>query len=211
MTACPLARNRFFQPALFRRLIESESHEYRRPQLHTAVRTFMSPLGKLDFRHNFRPYKLNFAQSANLSIKRILFRLKRLQASKHFFKRLVIETSAHLSDMNEPTFLVVQAEHQRTEIFAASLRISVASDDALLTLCDFDFQPIARALLFVNASALLGEYAFQSALLRRFEKIETFLGIVVGKLNDPARDDPLLQQLLALLERDATQVEAIEV
>src|SRR5713101_5070734 len=42
----PLARNRFFQPALFRRLIESESHEYRRPQLHTAFRGFMSPLGK---------------------------------------------------------------------------------------------------------------------------------------------------------------------
>ena len=82
MTACPLARNRFFQPALFRRLIESESHEYRRPQLHTAVRTFMSPLGKLDFGDKFRTHELNFPQSADLSVKRILFVLQRLQAGK---------------------------------------------------------------------------------------------------------------------------------
>src|SRR6202790_325845 len=171
----------------------------------------MSPLGKFNFRHKFRPHELNFSQSANLAIKRILFRFERLQASKYFFERLVIKASANLSDVNEPALLVVQAENQRAEIFAAALRIGVASDDALLTLRDFDFQPIARALLFVNAFALFGEDAFQSALLRRVEKIKPFLGIVIGKLHNPACNNPLLQQLLALLERDAAQIEAIEV
>ena len=139
----------------------------------------MSPLGELDFRHKLRTHKLHFSQSADLAIKRILFRLQRLQASKHFFKRLVIETSANLSDVNEPSFPVVQAKHQRAKIFAAALRIGIASDDALLTLRDFDFQPIARALLFVNAVALLGEDAFQSALLRRFKKIKALFGVVI--------------------------------
>src|SRR6266481_6139287 len=179
MTACPLARNRFFEPTLFRQLIVSKPHEHRRTQLHPAVRALVGPLGKLNFRNKLRTDKLNFPQSTNLSIKRTPFRLKRLQASKHFFKRLVIKASAHLSDVNKPSFLVVQAKHQRAKIFAAALRIGVASDDALLTLRDFDFQPIARTLLFVDASALLGEYAFQSALLRRFEKIKPLFGVVI--------------------------------
>src|SRR5882762_2472934 len=175
----PLACNRLFQPALFRRLVESEPHEHWSSQLHPTFRTLVSPLGEFDFRHKFRTHKVNFSQSANLAVKRILFRLERLQASKHFFKRLVIETSAHLSNVNQPSLLVMQAEGQRAEILAASLGIGVASDDALLTLRDFDFQPIARTLLFVDASALLGEDAFQSTLLRRFKKIKSFFGVVI--------------------------------
>src|SRR5258708_19672572 len=143
----------------------------------------MSPLGKLDFRHNFRPYKLNSAQSADLAVKRILFRPKRLQASKDLLKRLVIETGSNLANMNQAVFLVIQAEHQRPEIFAAALRIGVASDDALLTLGDFDFQPIPRALLFVNASALLAENALQSALFPPFKKIKPFLALMILILN----------------------------
>jgi hypothetical protein len=88
----------------------------------------------------------------------------------------------------------VQAEDERAEILAAALRIGVASDDAFLTLCDLDFEPIARALFFVSAAALLGDDAFQSALLGCFEQSKTFLGIVVGKMNDAAlaSNDPVL-------------------
>src|SRR5216683_4399144 len=174
-----LARNRFFQPALFRRLIGSEPHEHRSPQLHPAFRSFVSPLGKLNFGDKFRAHELNFPQSANLAVKRILFRLERLQTTKYFPKRLVIETSANLSDMNESSLLVVQTKDQRAEIFAAALRIGVASDDALLTLGNFDFEPVARAVLFVNASAFLSEDSFEPALLRRFKKIETLFGVVI--------------------------------
>src|SRR6266851_5463258 len=208
-----LARNRFFQPALFRRLIGSKPHEHRRPQLHPAFRGFVSPLGKLNFGDKFGTHELNFSQSADLAVKRILFRVERLQASKDFFERLLIEAGAHLADVNEAPLLVVQAEHERTEIFAAALRIGIASDDALLTLRDFDFEPIARALFFVSAAALLGNDAFQSALFCRFEKIKTLFGIVVGKVHyiAPASNNPFLQQLLALMERDAAQVEPIEI
>src|SRR5260370_989914 len=177
-SACPptLPHNRFSQPALFRRIIGSEPHEHRSPQLHPAFRSFVSPLGKLNFGDKSRAHELNFPQSANLAVKRILFRLKRLQASKHFLKRLVIEAGAHLANVNQAPLPVVQAEHEGAEIFPAALRIGIASDDALLTLRDFDFEPIARALFFVSAAALLGNDAFQSALLCRFIKIETLLG-----------------------------------
>ncbi len=67
----------------------------------------MSPLGELNLRNKFRAHELNFSQSADLAVKRILFRLKRLQASKHLLKGRMIETSANLSDMNEASLLVV--------------------------------------------------------------------------------------------------------
>src|SRR5260370_12799419 len=119
-----LARNRFFQPALFRRLIGSEPHEHRSPQLHSALGALMSPLGKLDFRDKLRTDKLNFSQSADLAVKRILFRLDRLQTTKYFLKRLVIVTSANLSDLNESSLLVVQPKHQRAQLFPSPLRIA---------------------------------------------------------------------------------------
>src|SRR5208282_763331 len=194
-------------------LIESEPHDHRRAQLHPALRSLVSPLRELDFRDEFRTHKLNFAQSANLTIKRSLFRLKRLHAGKDFLERLLIEPSSNLPNVNQPPQFVVKPKHERPEIFAAALRIGVASDNALLTLRDFDLEPIARALFFVSAAAFLGDDAFQSALLCRFEKIKTFLGIVVGKLNYAAlaSDDPFLQQLLAFVKRDAAQVEAIKI
>ena len=129
----------------------------------------MSPLGKLDFSDKFRTHEVNFSQSADLAVKRILFRLERLQTSEDFMERLLIEAGPHLANVNQASLLVLQAEDERTEIFAAALRIGVASDDALLTLRDFDLEPIARSLFFVSAAALLGDDAFQSALLGRFK------------------------------------------
>ncbi len=210
-SAATLARHCFFQPALFRRLIISESHEYRRPQLKATLRGFVSPLGKLDFGDKFRAHKKNFSQSANLAVKRILFRLERLQESEDLFERLLIEARAHLPDVNEAPLPVIQPKHQRAEIFAAAFGRSIASDDALLALRDFYFEPVARALFFVGAATLLGDDAFQFALLRRLEKLETFLSVVVGKMNDFAVFNSVLQQPLALFERDAAQVHAIEV
>src|ERR1039458_6307770 len=154
----------------------------------------MSPLGKLDFSDKQRTNKLNITQSANLAIKRILFRLERLHSSKHFLERLVVESGSNLPHVHQPELPIVQAKHERAKIFSAALRIGVASDNALLTLRDFYFEPIARALFFVRAAALLGDDAFQSALLCCCKKIKTLLGIVIGKANRIARArlDPLL-------------------
>src|SRR5260370_3500260 len=105
----PLARNRFFQPALFRRLIGSEPHEHRSPQLHPAFRCFVRPLRKLDFGDKFRPHELHLSQSANLSIKRILFRLKPLQAIENFLERLLIAARAHFANVHQSPLPVIQA------------------------------------------------------------------------------------------------------
>ena len=130
---------------------------------------------------------MNFSQSADVTVKRILLRLERLQAREDLLERLLIEARARLAHVNEASLLVVQAKDKRAEIFAAALRVGVASDDTFLALRDFDLKPMGRALFFVSAAALLGDDAFQSAPLRCFEQIETFLSVVIGKLNNPAR------------------------
>ena len=91
-----LARDRFIQPALFRRLIRPQPHEHGRPQLHAAIRGFVGPLRKLNFSDKFRTHELDFSQSSERPIEWILFRLKRLQSSEHFLQRLVIEAGASL-------------------------------------------------------------------------------------------------------------------
>src|SRR6266496_3148919 len=96
-------------------------------------------------------------------------------------------------------------------MLAAAFGIGVASDDAFLAGGDFDFQPLAGALLIVHTAALLGDDAFQAPLFRGFEQGEAALGIVIGKMNDAAVLDHGFQQLLSLVERHATEVEPVEV
>jgi len=125
----------------------------------------------------------------------------------------MIKARAHLPDVNQACLLVVQPKDERAKIFAAALRIGIAANDALLTLRDFDLEPIGSALFFIAAVALLGNDALQAALLRGLKKSKTLFGIVVGKMNYVvhAGNDPVLQQLLPLLEPHAPQVETIEV
>ena len=67
----------------------------------------MSPLGKLDFGNKLRMHQLNLSQSANLAIKRILLRLKRLQATEHFLEHLLIKPRAHLPNVNQPFLRII--------------------------------------------------------------------------------------------------------
>src|SRR5271170_6910493 len=106
----------------------------------------MGPFRELDFGYGFRTHELDFLQSANLAVKRILFRLDRLQAIVDFFERVLIESRANLADANQVFFLVVKAEDKRAKVFAATFGVGIASDDAFLALRDFYFQPIICAL-----------------------------------------------------------------
>ena len=85
--------------------------------------------------------------------------------------------------MNQAALPVIQSKDERAKIFAASFRIGVAPNNALLTLRNFDLQPIARTLFFVIAVALLGDDSFQAALLCRFKQIKPLFGIMIGKMN----------------------------
>src|SRR5580698_1970207 len=117
--------------------------------------------------------------------------------------------------MNQPLLPVVQPEHQRSEIFAATLRIGIAPDNAFLTLRNFNFLPIVRSLLLINAIPFLRNNAFQSALLRRFEKVEPFFWIMIREIKDSiltlASQDTFLQHSLALLQRNPPQIDSIDI
>src|SRR6266851_4752083 len=128
LTLPQLARNGFLQSALLSGLVGPQSHEDRRAQLHPTLSVLVSPLRELDFGDEYRLHELNFSQSADLTVERILFCLEWLQARVDFFERVVIKACANLTDVNQPLFLVVQAEHERAEIFAAAFRIGIASD-----------------------------------------------------------------------------------
>src|ERR1035441_9789656 len=208
---CSLTRHRFIQPTLLRRLIRSQPHKHRRSQLHTTHGRLMCPLRKLDLRHNLRTHKLNLLQSAQPTIKRIFFHLQRLQTIKHFLEPLMIKPGPHLTYMHQSLLFVIQAEHKRAKIFAAALRIGVSSDHTLLALRDLDLQPLPRTPLFVTTISFLRDNSFQPALPRRFEKLQTFFEIVIGKVHDLAVRNPLWQQLLSLLEPNASQVETVEI
>src|ERR1700686_4512733 len=123
----------------------------------------------------------------------------------------MIEAGACLPNIKQSSLPVVEPKNKRAEIFPGALGIGVASDDALLALRDFNFEPIARTLFFVTTIAFLRDDAFEATLLRRFKEIETLFGKVIGKMDEFAGFDSFLQELLALFERDATQVEAIQV
>src|SRR6202051_3854638 len=121
------------------------------------------------------------------------------------------EAGACLSNMNQPSLPVVESKNKSAEIFAAAFGIGVASDDALLALRDFNFEPIARTLFFVTTVAFLRNDAFEASLLRRIVKIARLFGVVVGKMDEFASFDSFLQELLTLFKSNSTQVEAIQV
>ena len=98
----------FLQLAIFRGLISPEPHEHRCAQFHATLHTFVSPLRKLDFSDNFGTHELNLSQSADLAIKRILFRLERLQAREDFFERSLVKAGADLANVNETPLMSIQ-------------------------------------------------------------------------------------------------------
>src|SRR5712692_11552325 len=144
-------------------------------------------------------------------MERVSFGFEWMDPFVDFLQSFLIKAGADLAHVDKVSALVVESEHQRSEILAAAFRIGVSADDALLALRNLDFQPIARTFFLISAVAFLGENAFQSALACHFKQLATLLGIVVGESNDFFTLEHRLQQFLALLQTHSAQIVAIEV
>src|SRR4029079_13320896 len=89
----------------------------------------------------------------------ILRCLQLLQPLPHLGVRAFGETAACLTDADEASAIVVEAEDDRGEVFARSLGVGVTADHAFNHLCDFDLEPLAGALFDVTALPALGDDA----------------------------------------------------
>ena len=94
---------------------------------------------------------------------------------------------------------------------AAAFGLGVAADDTLHPLPNLDLQPLAAAALFIKARALLGDDSFQPLLLRHLKQRLAVLCVVIGKSHRVARHQQCRQLALALLQRHAPPVVAIEI
>src|SRR5258708_25368605 len=97
-----------------------------------------------------------------------------------------METAACLPHVNQPPFLVVQTEHDRSKMSPAAFRLGVSADDALDSLANLDLQPFAGAAFFVEARAFLRDDALESRLLRHLEQRLAVVFIVIRISNGVA-------------------------
>src|SRR6266571_524702 len=82
----------------------------------------------------------------------------------YFLESFLVEAGTGLAYVDEMSALLVETEHQRSEMLTATFRIGVAANHAFLALRDLNLQPFPRALFLINAVAFLGEDAFESTL-----------------------------------------------
>src|SRR5437899_10352483 len=95
------------------------------------------------------------ACAIRLHVKRALRSLQFFQPLPHLFLRLLGEPAAHLAHGDQAILIVIQSQHQRSEVFSAAARVSVSADHTLLPLRDFYLQLLAAALLLVTTIAAL--------------------------------------------------------
>src|SRR5215470_15674341 len=130
----------------------------------------------------------------------------------HGREHAVIETTTRLTDMNQIPVLVIEAQHNRAEELAASLRFGVAGNHSFESMLDFHLQPFTAAAGFVEAVASFREDAFQTLAAGYFEESLAVRDEMVRKANGVARRDKQVCECgFAVLERDAAQVVTVEV
>ena len=80
--------------------------------------------------------------------------------------------------------LVIQPQHDRTEIRATALGLGIPSNHRLETVPDFDLQPLPAALLLVRTIPPFGQNPFQALLARdlkeRFAVFQVMVGVPYG-------------------------------
>src|SRR5437868_4132681 len=152
---------------------------------------------------------MSFPTCVHGPVKRIGLRIELRQQLPHVSQHLAIESRARLADVNQPALLVVESEHERSEIFPRSFRLGVSPDDTLNFFCDLDLQPFAAAFLLVTAAAALGDDALESLFLCNLIESHSVSYLVIGIAHVIARDNQVLQYLFALFQIDPVQVVAI--
>src|SRR5437879_12295955 len=103
--------------------------------------------------------------------------------------------------MNEPSLLVVQPQHNGTEVGAAALWLRVSADHSLKPVRDFNLQPLPAAMLLVWTVALLGQDPLQALLASDFKECFPLLGVVIGVPQSVAGDEQRHQFFFSLVQR----------
>ena len=202
-------RLRFPRPAPFRARILFGSLSGRKRDKH---RRAQQSIGRhfqiLDLGHQLRLQPGDIAQRLHGSGERAFLGDERFDFGVNVFERFLVESRAHLSGVRQ-LFAVIKPEHQRAEVVALAVRES--ADDEIVRRYHFDLHPIAAAASFVFAAARFGHDAFQAVGARGFEHRIAIHGEEVGNMNALGWRDNFRQQALALFERYAAQIVAIEI
>src|SRR5882724_10004127 len=123
----------------------------------------------------------------------------------------MIESGPSLSHMNQFALLVIQSEHNRSKVFAASLGLGVSPDHAVHRLGNFDLQPVLSEALFVETVAALGQDPVQS-LLHGGGKKRSALREVIGVPNRAiVHVGDLRQGNLSLLQWHAAEIVSVQI
>ena len=105
--------------------------------------------------------------------------------------------------------MIIQAQHQRTEVIALAVRET--SDDEFLAGLDFDFVPVLSAASFVLAGAAFGQDTFEAVGSCGFEHRGAVGDEVIRKPDVIGGSQDFFEQRLAILERNTAQVVAIQI
>src|SRR5262245_32752405 len=124
-------------------------------------------------------------------------------------ERSLVEPGAHLGDVDQLA-PVVEAQMQGSEVRPRALRHGVAADHELLAELALDLQPVARSLGGIRAVALLRDHTLEALLTGGGEKVRAVLEHVVAEVDHASRRHQEPQALLARLERQPSQVAAVQ-
>ena len=113
--------------------------------------------------------------------------------------------------MDQASLLVIESQHDRSEMCAAAFGLGVAADHGFELVPDLDLQPFGAAALLINAVTPLGQDAFEALGARHFEECFALLLIMIGVADGIAGVEQRGQFFLALFERDFSPVVAIEI
>src|SRR5262249_11734892 len=155
---------------------------------------------------------MDFLECLDLAMKWFLVGVDGFKFFPHGRERVVIETAARLTDVNQVPVLIIEAQHNRAEELAASLRLGVAGNHRFESVLDFHLEPFTAAAGFVKTVASFGEDAFQSLAAGYFEESLAVREEMVRKANGVAgRDKQVCECGFAVLEGDAAKVVTVAV
>src|SRR5439155_22808590 len=125
-------------------------------------------------------------------------------------KAFRVEPPAGVADIDE-VFAFINAEDERPEVAAASLRFGVASDHRLLAQVSLDLHPVVGPRAFaVTARAILGDDPFEPLLLGRAKECDSIVCDVLANDNVRKPGDQFREQLFPFEQWDAAKVAAVE-
>src|SRR4029450_4512405 len=200
---------RRFSTAVLRLLVVAQPHERR-----VADAAVVGPVSKAHLADQDRLYPVVAAAGRNRArLEGRGLASQGLQPRHDGAQRGLVEAGSDLRDVDEARRrgrALVEAQVQRAELTARTLRIRVAADHELLMQLALDLHPIAGAAARVRALRLLGDDALEALLERGVEEREALAHDVVAVARGPERGHQAAQALLALDERQSAQIAIVE-